>query len=87
MFQESIESFREKLDKQYSWPAVYTFKFISTKDKTDEVTKLFPRHEVIEKPSSKGKYISLTIRMMVKSSQEVINVYVEVHKIGGVISL
>lgn len=87
MFQESIESFREKLDKQYSWPAVYTFKFISTKDKADEVAKLFPRHEVVEKPSSKGKYISLTINMMVKSSQDVINVYIEVHKLGGVLSL
>jgi hypothetical protein len=81
------QSFRESLEQHYSWPALYTFKFIVPRGKEEELRVLFPRHEISEKESAGGKYISLTIRMMVNSSEAVILVYERVQNIEGIISL
>ncbi|MDH5602837.1 MAG: DUF493 domain-containing protein, partial [Cyclobacteriaceae bacterium] len=63
----SIRSFKEKLDQEYQWPALYTFKFITPKEKVSEVKSLFIRHTIRERPSKKGNYISLTFDMMAGS--------------------
>lgn len=81
------QSFRESLEQHYSWPALYTFKFIVPRGKEEELRVLFPRHEISEKESAGGKYVSLTIRMMVNSSEAVILVYERVQNIEGIISL
>ena len=83
----TIESFREKLDKEYEWPSLYTFKFIVPENKADEIRSLFQNHDISEKPSSKGKYISITSKVMVQSSDKIIEVYLEASKVEGVISL
>ena len=84
----TTDSFKEKLDSQYQWPSLYTFKFIAPLEKVAEVKAFFTNHEVIEKPSSKGNYISLTINMMARSSNEVTDIYIKVHDLGGgIISL
>jgi uncharacterized protein len=83
----SLESLKAKLDEQSSFPSLYMFKFIVPKEEIDEVKKLFPRHDVSIKPSSKGAYISLTAKIMAKSSDEIIAVYREAWKIEGIISL
>ena len=85
--EDPYNSFREKLEKAYQWPALYTFKFIAPAHKIEEVKALFPRHEINEKASSKGKYHSLTINIMARSSEEIITYYIEVHKIGEILSL
>ena len=84
---ESIESFREKLDKEYDWPALYTFKFIVPKERTPEVKKLFQNHDVIEKVSSNGNYVSITSKVMAQSSDYIIDVYLKANKVEGIISL
>lgn len=84
---EEFDSFRSKLDKQYSWPALYTFKFICPKEKIEEVKALFIKHDISEKPSNKGNYMSLTINVMASSSEIIINSYIEVNKIKGIIAL
>ena len=85
---DPYRSFKEKLDKQYQWPALYTFKFIAPLNKVEEVKKLFHGHIIKEKPSSKGNYISLTVSLMAGSSDQVMDYYIKVHNIGGgVISL
>lgn len=81
------QSFQEKLDKQYAFPALYTYKFIVTKEKVGEIEALFANHEVILKPSSGGKYTSTTIKVMASSSQEIIDTYKQAKKIEGIISL
>lgn len=83
----SIDSFREKLENEYNWPALYTFKFIVPQSKAGEIKAIFENHEVIEKPSSKGNYISLTSRVMAQSSQFIIDIYLKASKVEGVISL
>ena len=85
---DSIESFREKLDNQYQWPALYTFKFIAPVDDIDRVKAVFVGHDIVERDSRKGNYKSLNISVMAGSSDDVINYYLKVHELGGsIISL
>ena len=87
MDQESINSFREKLDKHYAWPSVYLFKFIVPTGKEEEVKKLFPLHNTSEKLSKNGKYTSISVQMMMPSSDAVIDVYIRAAEIEGLIAL
>jgi hypothetical protein len=75
------------LDEHYSWPSLYTFKFIVPAPQVEEVKKLFPLHESTEKKSTKGNYVSVTYNMMMPGSDEVIAVYNLVSVIEGVIAL
>lgn len=84
---QSTESFKEKLDNTHSFPTLYVFKFIVKPDQVSEIEQIFPRHEVILKPSSGGKYVSTTVKIMASSSQEIIDRYKEAAKIEGIISL
>ncbi len=87
MSQFTTEEFKKKLDDIHDFPALYMFKFIVTEDKKDEVKKLFPLSELSYKPSSKGKYTSVTAKVMMQSSDHVIEVYKEAQKIEGIIAL
>jgi putative lipoic acid-binding regulatory protein len=83
-----FNSFQEKLDKHYAWPALYMFKFIVPLNKQEELRQLFPLHITsTEKHSEKGNYISLTYQMMMPSSESVIEVYRKVSVIDGIIAL
>jgi hypothetical protein len=85
---EWINSFRDKLDKFYAWPSLYTFKFIVPAARQDELRALFPLHTTTaEKASEKGTYISLTYQMMMPSSDSVIEVYKKVEGIEGIVAL
>jgi hypothetical protein len=81
------DSLREKLDQHYTWPSLYTFKFIVPKEKVDEVKRLFPKHHSTERSSKNGNYISVTLQMMMPGSEEVINVYNLASSIEGLIAL
>ncbi len=83
----TLESLKAKLDEQSSFPSLYMYKFIVPKEKVSEVKKLFPKHDVSTKPSSKGTYVSVTAKVMAKSSEEIILVYKEAWKIEGIFSL
>lgn len=87
MDQEAINSFRIKLDQHYRWPSLYMFKFIVPKERVEEVVQLFPRHTSTQKESSQGKYISITLQMMMPSSEAVIEVYQKASTIEGLIAL
>ena len=87
MNNKSILGFRQKLDQQYNWPALYMFKFIVPRGKEKEIKKLFPKNDILEKLSNKGNYLSLTIKMMLNSSEEVIRIYNEADQVEGVIAL
>ncbi|MBN8576783.1 MAG: DUF493 family protein [Cytophagales bacterium] len=84
---EQINSFKEKLDQHYAWPALYTFKFIVPIEKQAELKGLFPNHSSSEKLSANGKYTSITLQMMMASSQAVIDIYLTASKIEGLIAL
>lgn len=79
--------FQEKLEATHNFPTIYMFKFIVLDEKRKMVEALFPGHEVISKPSSKGKYISITAKPMMGSSMAIIEIYKKAHKIEGIIAL
>ena len=87
MNDKSILNFSQKLDQQYNWPALYMFKFIVPRGKEQGIKRLFPKNDILEKLSTKGNYSSLTIQMMLNSSEEVIRIYTEAGQVEGVISL
>lgn len=87
MDQGQINSFREKLDQHYAWPSLYIFKFIVPAGKEGDVKKLFPLHNTVEKQSKNGNYVSVTVQMMMPSSNAVIQAYISASSIEGLIAL
>lgn len=83
----SYQVFKQRLDEQHNWPAVYMFKFVVPRDKGGEVLALFPNDELTSKTSKGGKYISFTLQKVMQSSDQVIEIYEEAHKIEGIIAL
>jgi putative lipoic acid-binding regulatory protein len=80
-------SFQAKLDQHYAWPALYIFKFIVPTGTEEEVKKLFPMHNTVEKVSKQGNYTSVTVQMMMPSSEAVIAIYEQASLIKGLIAL
>ncbi|MBD3629188.1 DUF493 family protein [Cyclobacterium sp.] len=80
-------AFKERLEDQNSFPALYMFKFIVPNGKESEIAALLPNNEMKVKTSSKGNYVSATIKAMMPDSQSIIDVYEKAAKIEGVISL
>lgn len=81
---------RELLDNQHDWPEIFSFKFIYKANiETEEKLKgLFKENsEIIIKSSKKENYISMTVKHLSSSADEIMNIYAEASKIGGVISL
>ncbi len=75
------------LDDQVSWPDYYDFKFVTKTDHKHRVIDLLSEHKISEKLSKNGKYTSITSRKILNSSDEVVEVYMEVSQIEGVITL
>jgi hypothetical protein len=87
MDKEWIKVFAEKLDQHYAWPSLYIFKFIVPTGRENDVKNLFPLHTTTEKQSRKGNYTSITIQMMMPSSEAVIAIYEQASIIPGLIAL
>ena len=79
--------FRQKLDDQHTFPGLYIFKFIVPSDSVGQVEELWPKGEIKTKPSSKGKYTSVTINARVDNSAEIVDIYQRASKIEGCIAL
>lgn len=82
-----LEAFKQKLDGAHKWPSLYMFKFIVPRGKEDEVFALFPKNKLTTKESSNGNYISVTAKVMMGSSDAVMEKYIEANKIDGVLAL
>jgi putative lipoic acid-binding regulatory protein len=83
----NIESFREKLESEHTFPGPYLFKFIVPVEKKDEVLKILPRGDVSLKESSKATYVSITLKAQVIQSQQVIDIYSRAYQIEGIVAL
>ena len=83
----ATKDFQEKLEATHSFPTLYMFKFIVKEEKQQELEALFPGNEITIKPSSKGKYISLTVKTMMGNSESIIDIYKKAHQIEGIIAL
>ncbi|CAM1364159.1 conserved hypothetical protein [Tenacibaculum sediminilitoris] len=82
---------KSQLEDTTTFPAKYLYKFIVPTDgnQVQEVQSLFDNGgEVINTKKSKtGKYVSVSIHLTVKSSDEVISYYKKAEDIKGIISL
>ncbi len=79
-------AFKEKLEAVGQFPMLYMFKFIVPMGRENEVGVLFPKNEMVLKPSSGGKYVSTTIQAMMDSADQIIDIYEKAAQIEGVIS-
>ena len=86
-FTGSRDEIIEMLDREHQWPTWYLFKFIVPRGKEDLVIALFPEGQTSVKASSKGKYRSVTSKMMMSSAQEVLDIYEKAGHIEGVLAL
>lgn len=87
-YRGETDKFRDLLNQEHSWPTTYIFKFIVKGDQEREVTDLFDEDVVInKKPSSAGKYTSVTIQAKMATADEVIAIYNAAASIEGIISL
>ena len=87
-YRGDTDKFRDLLNQEHTWPTTFIFKFIVKGDQEDEVTALFDQKVLInKKPSSAGKYTSVTIKAEMSSADEVIAIYDAAASIEGIISL
>ena len=82
-----IESFRSKVEQQHQFPGEYSFKFIVPQAKKQDVLDLLPKGKLTFRDSSNGKYVSVTLKAQLQSSQEVLDVYIAANHIEGCIAL
>lgn len=89
--EEFYDRLKVELDMSNSWPAVYLFKFIvpTENDNVARVELAFDcMGAVIKTTKSKtGKFTSISVDVQVKNSQEVVDKYLEVSTIKGIVSL
>jgi len=87
---QNFESLRKKLD-EISFPSLYIFKFIVKSDvkKIAQIEALFnsDNAQIRHKESAKGTFVSISVKEIMLSSDEIIHIYIQSSKIGGVIAL
>lgn len=89
--EEFFDRLKTELEKSNTWPAIYLFKFIvpTEIDKINQVEQAFDgMGAVIKTTQSKtGKFTSFSVDVQMESPQSVVDKYVEVSTIEGIISL
>ena len=89
--EEKYEKLKIQLEEGFKWPSLYMFKFIIPADneKLAQVESLFNSKEaqINTRQSSKGNFISITVKEVMMSPQQVIDRYVESEAVEGLISL
>ena len=76
--------------KDHNFPMIYPFKFVikADQDKLVKIKRVFEETAEIHVNASKtGKYTSITIKQMMLNEEAIINCYLQMEKIEGVISL
>lgn len=93
--EHKTEAFYARLTQQLkddtTWPTAYLYKFIvpSSLEKIAEIEAVFNNTDAVfnTRDSSKGTYTSVSIKVTMESAEEVVQKYLEVSKVEGVISL
>jgi putative lipoic acid-binding regulatory protein len=86
----NFDKLREQLTENFTWPSVYMFKFIAPANHRTFalLNELFPSPaEVTNRHSAGGKYMSITVKEMMLSVDEVIERYHKASAIEGVRAL
>lgn len=89
--EEFFDRLKGELEKSNTWPSIYLFKFIVPTD-TEKIKKVEQAFNclgaVIKTTQSKtGKFTSVSVDVQMESPQAIIDKYIEVSTIEGIISL
>ena len=89
--EEFYERLKVELDLSNTWPALYLYKFIVPTD-DENIKRVEDAFDcmgaVIKTTKSKtGKFTSISVDVQMRDSQEIIDKYLEVSTIKGIISL
>lgn len=87
---DSYKNLQQKLDEQFEFPLEYLFKFIIPADnhKLALVENLFGKEATVTTRTSKNdKFISISAKETMITSESIINLYKKAEKIEGIISL
>lgn len=89
--EEFYARLKTQLEDNFTWPSAYLFKFIvpTDPDKIEAFSVIFANTDaqINSRESSKGTYTSVSVKTTMESPQAVIDKYLEVSNIEGVISL
>ncbi|MDD2986541.1 DUF493 family protein [Flavobacterium sp.] len=89
--EEFYERLKEELRKTSDWPSIYLYKFIVPTDavKIIAVENAFNNMgAVINTQQSKtGKFTSISVNVRMKNPEQIVEKYLEVSTIDGIISL
>lgn len=87
----TFDELRKKLEETITtFPHIYMFKFIIRSDNRTMamVEAIFDNDaDIIQKQSAKGNYVSITVKQVVMSIDEIIEIYEKAATIEGVMSL
>lgn len=87
----TFDELRKKLEETItSFPYIYMFKFIIKSDNRTMamLEAIFDNDaDIIQKQSTKGNYISITVKQVIMNIDEIITIYEKVATIEGVMSL
>ncbi|MCL6461234.1 MAG: DUF493 family protein [Flavobacterium micromati] len=88
---EFYDRLKVELDMSNTWPTIYLFKFIvpTINDNIERVEHAFDCMGAVinTKKSKTGKYTSISVDVTMKDSQEIVEKYLEVSTIEGIVSL
>lgn len=89
--EEFYDRLKKQLEEDTTWPSPYLFKFIvpASLEKIAEIEAVFDGTdaEISTRDSSKGTYSSVSIKVTMQSPDAVVQKYLEVSNVEGVISL
>lgn len=82
---------RKQLEEDTTWPTQYLFKFIvpANLEKIAEVRAVFDGTDamITTRDSSRGNFTSISIKLTMQSPDGVVEKYIAISKVEGVISL
>ena len=88
---EFYDRLKQQLLLDTDWPSPYLFKFIvpANLEKIAEIEAIFDKTgaRINRRDSSKGSYTSISVKVTMNSPDAVIEKYLEVSSVEGVISL
>lgn len=75
------------LDETMKFPSEYLFKFIVPLSEIHQILFILQGMEIEQKASSNGNYISVSGKIIIHKSEDIIKVYERAAQVKGIISL
>ncbi len=81
------EAFKKLLETEHDWPGPYHFRFIVPSDQIEQVSRLLPEIDMETRFSGQGRFISLNFDLHCENADIVLEIYMKVQSIPGIVSL